>query len=307
MCCPSRSCASWVSRRSPRTCAIAASCPRAACSRSMTSSRTPALAEALRIAPGDRVVRFTRLRLGSDVPMAVETTWIASALVPGLRPSHLDGSLYELLARRYRLAPGSASVTIEPVLPDLSTRRHLGIPARQACLAPAHDRLGRSRAGDDDRGLRLSGRSLPARGERARRHGSGPPGAAPRLMHILAVDGGQSAIRLRHSSSDRVVEVHGVSRLEGDTVDAVASAIAQGWLGSGFGPCDRVVLGLSTAPADEPSQVQLCRHRQPGHRRGRGVARGRLGHMPRRSALAGLGREHHGRHGCGVPGGARGG
>jgi glucosamine kinase len=79
-------------------------------------------------------------------------------------------------------------------------------------------------------------------------------------MRILAVDGGQSGIRLGHSTSERVVEVHGVSRLEGDTVDAVASAIAQGWLGSGFGPCDRIVLGLSTAPVDEPSQVRLCRH-----------------------------------------------
>jgi N-acetylglucosamine kinase-like BadF-type ATPase len=78
-------------------------------------------------------------------------------------------------------------------------------------------------------------------------------------MRILAVDGGQSAIRLRHSSSERVVEVHGVSRLEGDTVDAVASSIAQGWLGSGFEPCDRVVLGLSTAPADAPSRERLCR------------------------------------------------
>jgi N-acetylglucosamine kinase-like BadF-type ATPase len=79
-------------------------------------------------------------------------------------------------------------------------------------------------------------------------------------MRVLAVDGGQSAIRLRHSSSERVVEVHGVSRLEGDTVDAVASAIAQGWLGSGFGACDRVVMGLSTAPADDPSRDRLCRH-----------------------------------------------
>lgn len=79
-------------------------------------------------------------------------------------------------------------------------------------------------------------------------------------MRILAVDGGQSAIRLGHSSSDRVVEVHGVSRLEGDTVDAVASAIAHGWLGSGFGACDRIVMGLSTAPVDEPSSVRLCQH-----------------------------------------------
>ncbi|MEZ4595384.1 MAG: BadF/BadG/BcrA/BcrD ATPase family protein [Chloroflexota bacterium] len=77
-------------------------------------------------------------------------------------------------------------------------------------------------------------------------------------MRVLAVDGGQSAIRLRHSSSERVVEVHGVSRLEGDTVDTVASAIAQGWLGSGFDACDRVVMGLSTAPVDQSSQVRLC-------------------------------------------------
>jgi GntR family transcriptional regulator len=92
------------------------------------------LADALGIAPADPVVRFTRLRLGSDEPMAVETTAIALALVPGLGPTDLDGSLYELLSRRHGLVPGSASVTIEPVLPDPATRRHLGIPARQACL-----------------------------------------------------------------------------------------------------------------------------------------------------------------------------
>jgi GntR family transcriptional regulator len=66
--------------------------------------------------------------------MAVETTWIAASLVPGLAPPDLDGSLYELLAHRYRIVPGSASVTIEPMVPDLATRRHLGIAPRQACL-----------------------------------------------------------------------------------------------------------------------------------------------------------------------------
>ena len=92
------------------------------------------LALTLGIAAGDAVVRFTRLRLGGDDPMAVETSWIARSLVPGLKPTDLDGSLYELLSRRYRLKPGSASVTIEPVLPDPATRRHLGIAGRQACL-----------------------------------------------------------------------------------------------------------------------------------------------------------------------------
>lgn len=92
------------------------------------------IAHQLRIASRDEVVRFTRLRLGSGEPMAVETTQMAAALVPGLAPPDLDGSLYELLARRYRLMPSSASVTIEPVVPDPATRRHLGIPVRQACL-----------------------------------------------------------------------------------------------------------------------------------------------------------------------------
>jgi len=94
----------------------------------------PAIAGQLRVAPGQRVLRFSRLRLGGGQPMAVETVWIAAALVPGVEPSDLDGSLYELLARRYRIVPGAAKVTIEPTLPDAATRAHLGIGPDQACL-----------------------------------------------------------------------------------------------------------------------------------------------------------------------------
>ncbi|MFV2061976.1 MAG: GntR family transcriptional regulator [Chloroflexota bacterium] len=93
-----------------------------------------ATAARLRIPVGDSVHRFTRLRLGSGEPMAIETVWIPSALVPGLAPVDLDGSLYELLATRYRLTPGSADMTIEPSLPDASVRRTLGISDQQACL-----------------------------------------------------------------------------------------------------------------------------------------------------------------------------
>ena len=132
------------------------------------------LAEGLRIEPGDPVVRFTRLRLGSAEPMAVETTWIACGLVPGLAPADLDGSLYELLARRYRLAPGSASVTIEPVLPDPVTRRHLGIPARQACL-----RLRMTDA--DTRGRVMMIADCVYRGDRYQL-GASVPGTTPALQ-----------------------------------------------------------------------------------------------------------------------------
>jgi GntR family transcriptional regulator len=83
---------------------------------------------------GTPVVRFTRLRTGSGEPMAVETVCIPAATVPDLAPADLDGSLYALLAARYRLAPGSAAVTIEPVIPDAETQALLSIPATQACL-----------------------------------------------------------------------------------------------------------------------------------------------------------------------------
>jgi GntR family transcriptional regulator len=93
------------------------------------------VAARLQVPVGEPVVRFSRLRLGSGEPMAIETVWIASARVPDLAPEDLDGSLYELLAGRYHLAPGSADVTIEPLLPDPGTRRQLGIPDGQACLS----------------------------------------------------------------------------------------------------------------------------------------------------------------------------
>ncbi len=92
------------------------------------------MATQLHIAPGDPVVSFTRLRLGSGEAMAVETVWIPQALVPGITGSDLGGSLYELLSSRYRISPGSANVSIEPVLPDERVRELLTIGENQACL-----------------------------------------------------------------------------------------------------------------------------------------------------------------------------
>ena len=99
-----------------------------------TTTADATIAGRLRVPTGEPVYRFTRLRFGSGDAMAVETTWIPVSLVPGLRAEDLDGSLYELLARRYRIVPGAARITIEPVNPDAETRRLLTIPAGQACL-----------------------------------------------------------------------------------------------------------------------------------------------------------------------------
>ena len=94
----------------------------------------PALAARLRVEPGSRLLAFTRLRIGSGDPMALESVWIPASYVPSLEPADLDGSLYELLARRYGIVTGAAEVTIEPVVPDAATRELLALPPDQACL-----------------------------------------------------------------------------------------------------------------------------------------------------------------------------
>jgi GntR family transcriptional regulator len=91
-------------------------------------------AASFRVPIGDPILRFTRLRLGSGEPMAIESVRIPSVLVPGLGPEDLDGSLYELLVRRYRITPSAATVTIEPILPDAGPRQLLAIAPSQACL-----------------------------------------------------------------------------------------------------------------------------------------------------------------------------
>lgn len=99
-----------------------------------TTAADAALADQLGIAPGEPVYHFTRLRLGSGEAIAVETTWIPVAFVPGLSERDLSGSLYEVLAGRYRIVTGAARVTIEPVLPDSRVRELLDLPDDQACL-----------------------------------------------------------------------------------------------------------------------------------------------------------------------------
>jgi N-acetylglucosamine kinase-like BadF-type ATPase len=78
-------------------------------------------------------------------------------------------------------------------------------------------------------------------------------------MRVLAVDGGQSGIRLRVSDDPRTVEVPGVGRLEGDTVAQLADGVARAWHEAALGRPDRVVLGLTTAPSDRLAAERLGR------------------------------------------------
>jgi DNA-binding GntR family transcriptional regulator len=76
----------------------------------------PAAAAALGLADGSQVVEVRRVRLGDGVPIAVEHSQFPAALVPGLLRCRLDGSLYELLERKYGQRPYRARESLEPVI-----------------------------------------------------------------------------------------------------------------------------------------------------------------------------------------------
>jgi glucosamine kinase len=78
-------------------------------------------------------------------------------------------------------------------------------------------------------------------------------------LRVLAIDGGQSAVRARHSASGAAAAVDGVSR-SGATDERVAAAALAAWRELGSPEVDRAVLGLTTAPADGHAAVRLAEH-----------------------------------------------
>ena len=120
------------------------------------------------------------------------------------------------------------------------------------------------------------------------------------MIRVLGVDGGQSGTRLRDSDG-REAAAEGVSRLEGDTVRALADAVTAAWrlrrIRSG-GPGrarahDRAGRRRRRRP---PVRPRLGRDRSV-----RGVARRRCRHVPCGRAVAWLGRQRRRRHGRRVP------
>jgi GntR family transcriptional regulator len=82
----------------------------------------------LNVSPGDEIVVVKRLRLADGVSMAIETLHIPSAVVPGVEPSDLEGSFYELLRARYGIEIASATQTIEPTVTNEEESSALGVP-----------------------------------------------------------------------------------------------------------------------------------------------------------------------------------
>jgi GntR family transcriptional regulator len=94
------------------------------------------LAERLDLRVGHSVFVLKRLRLANDEPMGIQTTHLPVALVPGLTAEQVkNGSLYEVLATRYGLAPHKARETYFSVSADPATAALLDIDADAAVFA----------------------------------------------------------------------------------------------------------------------------------------------------------------------------
>lgn len=93
------------------------------------------IAEALRLAPGELVHEIVRVRLADAEPISLERASFPAAMFPALLDHSLSGSLYELLQKRYDLAPGEAEEQIEVVAAGTAEVRLLGLARGSALVS----------------------------------------------------------------------------------------------------------------------------------------------------------------------------
>jgi GntR family transcriptional regulator len=88
---------------------------------------------ALRIRPGQSVIRVERLRTADGTPMAYEVGHYPSMLFPGLLQREL-GSLYDVFASEYGVVVSSAEQTVRAESADAHQAQVLGIAKRAPLL-----------------------------------------------------------------------------------------------------------------------------------------------------------------------------
>jgi len=97
---------------------------------------TDELAEKLRVARGNAVMRLRRLRLADGIPMALEDSSIPLQLFPGLdRINFAKQSLYHVLRENYGVKVGWADEIIEALPATREESELLTIPRRASVLS----------------------------------------------------------------------------------------------------------------------------------------------------------------------------
>ena len=88
------------------------------------------LAQKLELMPGSPLLQIRRLRLASEQPMALETSYLAQGRLPGLEVADLgSGSLYELLQKRCGVQIRSAVQRLHATVLNEEEARLLEVPA----------------------------------------------------------------------------------------------------------------------------------------------------------------------------------
>lgn len=95
-----------------------------------------AVAAALRLETGAKVLRVTRLRSANDEPLALQDAYLPTAhLELSLELLEQTGSLYQTLERQFGLKPARARQTISARLPTANECRLLGVGREVPVLA----------------------------------------------------------------------------------------------------------------------------------------------------------------------------
>lgn len=103
------------------------------------------VAAALRIRPGQPVIRIERLRTADGTPMAHEVGYYPSALFPGLLRREL-GALYDVFADAYGVVVTSGQQTVRAEAADADQARLLGTIRRAPLLVQERVTLAGERA-----------------------------------------------------------------------------------------------------------------------------------------------------------------
>lgn len=91
------------------------------------------VARVLGLTPNDEVFHLERLRFVNDEPVFLHTSYLPTKLFPGLENEDHDSvALYDLLGRKYNLAPTRCQDAFEPVLLHKRAATLLGVPPRSA-------------------------------------------------------------------------------------------------------------------------------------------------------------------------------
>lgn len=99
----------------------------------------------LHLSPAIPVYRFERLRLADGDPMCLETVHLRADFFPGLSADALSDSLYQTLAKQFRVTVQSAQQRISATVLDPEQADLLRVPAFTAALVV-------ERTASDDRG-----------------------------------------------------------------------------------------------------------------------------------------------------------